>query len=94
MAENIIESMIIEGFTTHFHVPPHRVNGVHEADAELVDPGAMNGHLLAVTTDGVIEEISSGLYDDPYLMGWMLATVNLSDLAAVGADPMGLLVSR
>lgn len=30
-------------------------------------------------------------YTDYYYFGWLLATINLSDLAAAGAEPMGLL---
>jgi thiamine-monophosphate kinase len=32
-------------------------------------------------------------YSDTYYRGWLLATINLSDLAAVGARPLGLLTS-
>lgn len=73
---------------------PEQVNGLQESDAELVRiPGG--GHqILAVTTDGIVEEIDSGLYADPYLIGWMTVMANLSDLAAVGADPLGLLVAE
>jgi thiamine-monophosphate kinase len=50
--------------------------------------------MIAVTTDSLSEEIRTGLYRDPYLAGWMLVMANLSDLAAVGAVPIGLLVSE
>ena len=50
--------------------------------------------ILAITTDSIVEEIRLGLYDDPYLIGWMIVMVNLSDLAAVGADPLGILISE
>jgi thiamine-monophosphate kinase len=49
---------------------------------------------IAVTVDSISEEIESGLYDDPYLIGWMTVMVNISDLAAVGAKPIGLLISE
>lgn len=32
-------------------------------------------------------------YTDYYYFGWLLATINLSDLAAMGAEPIGLLTS-
>jgi thiamine-monophosphate kinase len=68
-----------------------QINGLHESDAELVRlPGS--DLVLALTTDALAEEIATGLYADPWLIGWMLVTVNASDLAAVGADPLGLLV--
>jgi thiamine-monophosphate kinase len=72
---------------------PHQANRLHESDAELLRiPGT--DVTIAVTTDGVVEEITSGLYRDPYLAGWMSITVNASDLAAVGAAPLGVLVSE
>jgi thiamine-monophosphate kinase len=49
---------------------------------------------LALTTDSIAEQISFGLYADPYLIGWMTAMGNLSDLAAVGANPLGLLIAK
>jgi thiamine-monophosphate kinase len=52
-----------------------------------------NGHILAVTTDTLVEEIETGLYADPELIGWMTVMANLSDLAAVGADPLGILLN-
>jgi len=71
----------------------HQLNRVHESDAELVKiPGTDT--ILAVTTDGIAEEITTGLYGNPYLAGWMSVTVNASDLAAVGAEPLGLLMSE
>lgn len=92
MVEEIIENRMIESFARHFQEPMNRINKIHESDAELVDPGSGSEYYIAVTTDAVIEEVASGLYDDPYLIGWMLATVNFSDLAAVGAYPLGLVV--
>jgi len=34
------------------------------------------------------------LYSDPYLIGWMSVMVNMSDLAAVGASPLGIVISQ
>lgn len=48
--------------------------------------------VIALTTDGIMEEIHQGLYVDPFLVGWMTVMVNLSDLAAVGARAEGLLI--
>jgi len=93
MMEQILENRRIDLIARHFLNAPHRVNAIHEADAELVDMGGSSENYLAVTTDALVEEISSGLYDDPSLIGWMLAMANFSDLAAVGADPLGLLVT-
>ena len=49
---------------------------------------------LAVTTDSIVEEIEMGIYKDPYLIGWMTVMVNMSDLAAVAAAPVGILISE
>lgn len=68
------------------------MNSTHESDSEIVDIGLANMY-LALTTDCVAEEIEFGLYKDPELMGWMCVVVNLSDLAAVGARPLGVLLS-
>ncbi len=71
---------------------PDQANDIHEADAELVPlPGT--GRLLALTTDTLAEEIALGFYTDPETIGWMAATMSLSDLAAVAAEPLGLLVA-
>ncbi len=49
---------------------------------------------IVATTDPCPEPMASLLgYTDPYYRGWLLATINLSDLAAVGARPLGLLTS-
>jgi thiamine-monophosphate kinase len=70
---------------------PEQVGGVHESDAELVPLG--DGRLLALTVDTVAEEIRLGLYRDPRTAGRIAAVAALSDLAAVGSDPIGLLLS-
>jgi thiamine-monophosphate kinase len=70
---------------------PGQVGGVHETDAELVPLG--DGRLLALTVDAVDEEVRCGLYRDPRTVGRAAAVAALSDLAAVGAEPLGLLLS-
>ncbi len=89
----ILENVLIERLAAGFRRSPYQLNGLGESDAELVRlPGT--DVLLALTTDGVVEEIESGLYDDPYLIGWMTVMVSASDLAAVGAEPLGLLLNE
>jgi thiamine-monophosphate kinase len=89
----VVEIELIERLTRGFERSPYQLNRRHETDAELVRiPGT--DLTLAITTDGVSEEIETGLYADPWLVGWMTVTVNASDLAAVGAAPLGLLVSE
>jgi thiamine-monophosphate kinase len=52
-----------------------------------------SGHLV-VTTDPCPEPAASYIgFDDWYYRGWLLATINLSDLAAAGASPLGILTS-
>ena len=70
---------------------PGQVGGVHETDAELVPLG--DGRLLALTVDTVSEEIALGLYPDPRTAGRIAVAAAVSDLAAVGAEPIGLLLS-
>lgn len=50
--------------------------------------------ILIATTDPCPPPMAHELgFDDPYYSGWLLATINLSDLAAAGAEPLGLLTS-
>lgn len=89
----IMENSFIEKLTCALPRSPHQLNGLQESDAELIKlPGTY--HILAVTTDSIVEEIESGLYRDPHLIGWMTVIVNASDLAAVGAQPLGILVNE
>ncbi len=74
--------------------PPYQLNEVYTSDAELVHLWNDGGGILAATTDGLVEELASGLYQDPYLAGWMVVMANLSDLAAVGATPIGILLAE
>lgn len=89
----VTERALIERLVAGMPRSAHQVNRLHESDAELLRiPGTEV--VLALTTDSVVEEITSGLYTDPYLAGWMAVTVSASDLAAVGAEQLGLLVSE
>ncbi len=88
----ILENKVINKLISGFERSPNQLNKPHESDAEIIQ---LNDNTkLAVTTDSISEEISTGLYDDPYLIGWMIVTVNMSDLAAVGATPIGILISE
>jgi len=61
--------------------------------ASLPIPPALDGHLV-VTTDPCPPPMAAHLgFEDPYYRGWLVATLNLSDLAAAGAEPLGLLTS-
>ncbi len=87
----ISENKLINSLIAGLDRSPDQLNKPHESDAEIIRVGNLN---LAVSTDSISEEIETGLYDDPYLIGWMIVTVNMSDLAAVGASPVGILISE
>jgi thiamine-monophosphate kinase len=71
--------------------PAAGIGAIHEADAELVPLD--EARWLAVKVDTVAEEIAVGLYADPATAGRIAVVSVLSDLAAVGAQPLGLLLS-
>lgn len=91
--KDIIENKIINDLTKSFNRSPLQLNKVHETDAEIILL-ENSPYDLAVTIDTISEEIKSGLYTDPYQIGWMSVMVNMSDLAAVGAVPMGIVISQ
>ena len=70
---------------------PLQLNGAFEADAELLDLGT--GGLLAVTVDTLNGGAELATASTPYEKGWLTTTVSVSDLAAVAADPVAVLVS-
>lgn len=93
LMDEILENSLIARLAGGFPRSPLQRNRLQETDAELLAlPGSES--ILALTTDWVVEEIESGLYDDPYLIGWMTVIVNASDLAAVGAEPLGILINE
>lgn len=87
----LIENELLNNIDELISRHPDQLNALLESDAELIRLG--KHCILAVTTDTIIEEINVGLYTDPYQIGWMMATSNFSDIAAVGAKPLGLLVN-
>jgi len=92
MLNDIAENRLIEAIAGKFARSPRQLNSRHGADAEIVR--LSDTCTLAITTDSIAEEIAAGLYSDPYLIGWMTVMANLSDLAAVGAEPVGLVISE
>jgi thiamine-monophosphate kinase len=91
--KDIIENKIIDDLTKSFKRSPSQLNKVHETDAEIIQI-EKSPYDLAVTIDTISEEIKTGLYTDPYQIGWMSVMVNMSDLAAVGASPIGIVISQ
>ncbi|MEK6569853.1 MAG: thiamine-phosphate kinase, partial [Bacteroidota bacterium] len=93
MLNNILENALIENLVKIFPRSPLQQNSLQESDAELLHfPGTDS--TIALTTDTIVEEIEAGLYTDPHLIGWMTVMVNASDLAAVGAQPIGILLNE
>ncbi len=94
MNPDVLENVMLRSLTTGLSRSPFQYNGLLESDAELVRVPGTSDLWLAATTDAVVEEIQTGLYADPRLLGWMTVMVNLSDLAAVGAIPAGILIAE
>jgi len=90
---SINENSFISQWTRFFKRSPSQANKVHESDSELIKLPDGKDRFLAVTIDTVSEEIKAGVYKDPWLIGWISFMGALSDIAAVGADPVGVLVS-
>lgn len=90
----LAEVRAIDALTKLFPRHADQWNRPHEADSELVRLSALGPDTyLAATIDGIANEWSSGFYRDPYTAGWVLVAANLSDLAAVGAAPIGVLLA-
>ena len=67
-----------------------QVNTLFESDCEILK---LSSGYLALSTDSISEEISQGLYQDPFTWGWLTIMSSVSDLAASGSRPLGLLLS-
>ncbi len=93
MMNAIKENEFISRLTAGFRRSPLQENGLQESDAEILCLPGNDPARIAVTIDTISEEISRGLYD-PYLAGWMTVMASMSDLAAVGARPMGIVISE
>ena len=87
----IAEVRAIDALVRAFPRRADQRNGPHEADAELVPLGP--DRWLAATVDGLAGELAVGFYQDWYTAGWTLVQACLSDLAAVGAAPLGVLLA-
>ena len=84
------ENTLLRQFASFTRRNPDQLNGLLESDSELIR--LSDELILAITTDSIVEEIETGLYDDPFLIGWMIVVANLSDIAASGARPLGLVL--
>jgi len=89
-----VENALIESLAAGLPRSPFQLNRLQEADAEILSLPGASGVRLALTTDTIAEEIQTGLYAHPWLIGWMTVIASLSDLAAVGAVPLGILIAE
>ena len=64
----------------------------HPAARQLRDDAAVLDGLV-LTQDSLAEGIHFQASDPPASVGWKLVAVNLSDLAAKGAEPVAILLS-
>ena len=62
-----------------------------EDDTAVVEIG---GETLVLTHDTLVQGVHVREDEDPADIAWKLVAVNLSDLAAKGAEPVGVLVSH
>jgi len=88
----VFEKVVVSDIVRHL---PRRSAIDSPSDVELVDFDQAAPHFLAVSSDSLCEEVATGLYSDPYTVGWMLVTATLSDLAAATftyRDILGLAV--
>ena len=75
----------------HFtHPPRHSVLGVGD-DGAIVRPAA--GNELVLSTDMLVSGIHFLPDTEPVALGWKVLAVNLSDLAAMGAQPRWALLA-
>ncbi len=91
--DKIFENAMINVWVERFLRSKKQFNKPHETDAELLEIPELKDSYLAVTIDTVAEEIMTGLYQETYTMGWIAVMASISDLAAVGADPLGIVIS-
>ncbi len=91
LIDAIYENQLLSRWAALLPRPASAIGSIHEADAEFVRLD--EERWLALKIDTVAEEIAAGLYTDPATAGRIAAISVLSDLAAVGAEPIGLLLS-
>jgi thiamine-monophosphate kinase len=96
MAQELGEIKIIELFRKHFETQPHIYMGVKNPTGIHEDAGAIRlggTKLLVVTTDLIGKKTHVPPQMTLFQMGWKAVIVNISDLAAMGAEPLGLVFS-
>jgi thiamine-monophosphate kinase len=66
------------------------LGGVENDDCAIIDAG---DRFLVATTDMLHRKTDFPDIMNPWQMGWMAVAVNLSDIAAMGAEPAGILIA-
>jgi thiamine-monophosphate kinase len=66
------------------------LGGVENDDCAVIDAGS---RYLVATTDMLHQSTDFPEIMNPWQMGWMSVAVNLSDIAAMGAEPSGILIA-
>jgi thiamine-monophosphate kinase len=66
------------------------LGGVENDDCAVIDAG---DRCLVATTDMLHRDTDFPDIMNPWQMGWMSVAVNLSDIAAMGAEPAGVLIA-
>lgn len=89
LSENLFTQKIARVFKRY----PNQINNLLESDGEIIRLREHPPGYIVIKVDGIYEEIRHKLYIDPRLIGWMAVTVTLSDMAATGSDPIGILLS-
>lgn len=69
----------------------HQLNDLFESDCEIMRT-SRSGYLTS-SIDSLAEEISIGLYKEPETWAWMTVMSSVSDLAASGSTPHGLMLA-
>lgn len=87
------ERAIVEGIARQLEekVSSSIVLGAGEDDCAVLDLGGKD--YLVVTTDMLHRKTDFPMQISPWQIGWMAVAVNLSDLAAKGARPIGILMA-
>lgn len=85
------EYRALESLYRHSPRNPRQMNSFNSADVETIRLG--RSKYLVTSTDTIAIEIHSGLYKDPQTWGYLAVANSVSDLAASGAKPIGILVS-
>jgi thiamine-monophosphate kinase len=94
--EELGERGLIERITRKFQVDNRLVTAVAgEDDCAVIDlERARNGYrYLVVTTDSLQQSTHFPPGITPFQMGWSAVAVNLSDIAAMGAEPFAFVIA-